>query len=143
MDDLNPGNHLHRAKIHHCPEIEENKYSLKRCIRHQKKNGDIILLDLDGNIIKFNGEKAELIVANDITEKSMYFSEIQEQNRKLSEIAWMQSHVIRAPLARIMGLVDLIQNEELVKKERDEMLNHVLDAANELDGVIRKITDNT
>src|SRR5690606_17245277 len=30
---------------------------------------------------------------------------------KLEEIAWLQSHVIRAPLARLIGLVDILQNE--------------------------------
>jgi PAS domain S-box-containing protein len=60
-------------------------------------------------------------------------------NHKLSEIAWLQSHKVRAPLARIMGLINLVP----VYKERNEAFNEFTDlisaSANELDDIIRDI----
>lgn len=67
---------------------------------------------------------------------------IEFQNEKLKEISWIQSHVIRAPLARIMGLVPLM-TDELSEADRNMMLQYLLISANELDAEIRSITDKT
>ena len=69
--------------------------------------------------------------------------EIEEQNHKLQEIAWMQSHVIRAPLARLMGLIDLIRNYQNSEHEKNELLDHVLTSAYALDEIIRDISSKT
>jgi two-component system sensor histidine kinase/response regulator len=68
---------------------------------------------------------------------------LEEQNQKLREISWMQSHVIRAPLAKIIGLIPLINDVKENKVEREKMLNYLLSSANELDEVIGNITDKT
>jgi len=79
--------------------------------RHKKKNGDIIHVDIQSNTIPFQGTTGRIILATDITERFTYIEAIEKQNEKLKEIAWIQSHVVRAPLAKIMGLVDLIKTE--------------------------------
>ena len=68
---------------------------------------------------------------------------LEEQNQKLKEISWMQSHVIRAPLARIVGLIPLINDVKENKTEREKMMEYLLSAANELDEVIGDITEKT
>jgi hypothetical protein len=55
----------------------------------------------------------------------------------------MQSHVVRAPLARIMGLIPLINDLKENNIELDKMLNYLIVSANELDDVIGDITDKT
>ena len=62
---------------------------------------------------------------------------------QLKEIAWMQSHVIRAPLVRLIGLVDILQNDLSENSEYDELLNHIVHTANELDDVIKNISHKT
>lgn len=37
--------------------------------RHRKKNGELIYVEIEGNLIEFAGQKARLILATDITEK--------------------------------------------------------------------------
>src|SRR5665213_195306 len=71
--------------------------------RHKKKDGELIHVDIHSNIILFKGKKAKLILANDITERIKYIGAIEKQNEKLREIAWIQSHIVRAPLARMLG----------------------------------------
>lgn len=66
---------------------------------------------------------------------------IEEQNKKLREIAWIQSHVVRAPLSRLMGLIDLFSNEENDDDEKRAILSYMLVSANELDAVIKTISD--
>ena len=67
----------------------------------------------------------------------------KEQNQKLKEISWMQSHVIRAPLAKIIGLIPLINDVKEDRHEREKMLDFLLVSAHELDEVIGNITDKT
>ena len=49
-----------------------------------------------------------LSLVSDVTEKVRYVGAIEKHNEKLREIAWIQSHIVRAPLARMMGIVGLI-----------------------------------
>jgi hypothetical protein len=65
--------------------------------------------------------KGVCIIARDITEYKNYVETVELQNKKLREIAWMQSHMVRAPLARIMGLIPLIVDATDVN-ERAELL---------------------
>jgi PAS domain S-box-containing protein len=79
----------------------------------------------------------------DITERLNYIKAIEEQNENLKEISWLQSHVIRAPLARIMGLIPLVNDSNQDTAEKKKALEYLLLSANELDGVIRSITSKT
>jgi|GEM_PF-1839340 len=71
-----------------------------------------------------------------------HLKEIEEQNKKFREIAWIQSHLVRAPLARVMGLVDLLKNF-VPGEDKDELLLHLTNSAKELDAIIINIADKT
>jgi PAS domain S-box-containing protein len=111
--------------------------------RHKKKNSDVIHVDIQSNAIFFKGRKAIVVLANDITERLNYIEAIERQNKKLQEIAWMQSHIVRAPLAKIMGFVNLIRNPALSEAERQESLDYILQSAKEFDGIIKEIVSKT
>lgn len=81
-------------------------------------------------------------IQRDITQNKMHLKEIEEQNKKFKEIAWIQSHLVRAPLARVMGLVDLLKNFE-PGDDKDELLLHLENSAKELDAIIINIADKT
>ena len=66
---------------------------------------------------------------------------IREQNKKLREIAWMQSHVIRAPLARMLGTLDLIAYKDENVDINDKHLKLIADSAHELDSIIKDISN--
>jgi len=125
--------------------LSKNKeeYYFEGVFRHKKKNGELIQVDLCSNIMFFKGRKAEIILINDITDRVMYTQAIEQQNQRLKEIAWIQSHVVRAPLARLMGLVNLISEEVVEKGELMSVLAHVRDSANELDIIVRDIVTKT
>jgi|SRR6185503_1054583 len=76
-------------------------------------------------------------------ERRKHAEVLERQNEKLEEISWMQSHVIRAPLARIKGLIPLINEAKESRAEREKMLEYLFSSANELDRVIEEITDKT
>ena len=67
---------------------------------------------------------------------------IEEQDRKINDFAWYNAHSVRAPLVRILGLVDLIEtSEELTTHEIKGILKHIDNSAKELDEVILKLND--
>jgi PAS domain S-box-containing protein len=73
----------------------------------------------------------------DITESQEYLLRIEDQNKRLREIAWIQSHRVRAPLASILGLVQLCSLDDPPNAEIIPMLKK---AAEDLDQVIMEIT---
>lgn len=75
-------------------------------------------------------------------QETTHLKEIEEQNKKFKEIAWIQSHLVRAPLARVMGLVDLLRNF-VPGDDKDEILHHLTNSAKELDAIIINISDKT
>lgn len=67
---------------------------------------------------------------------------VQIQNGKLKDIAYMHSHLVRAPLAKIVGLIGLLDMAERPEPEQ-EILVYLNDSSKELDDVIRSIVDQT
>jgi len=66
---------------------------------------------------------------------------IQLQNEKLRNIAWTQSHVVRAPLARILGIINLIETEKENIEELIFWLKQLRVSSDEMDAIVKKITE--
>ncbi|QNR24189.1 PAS domain S-box protein [Croceimicrobium hydrocarbonivorans] len=81
----------------------------------------------------------------DVTERTHYLETIEQQNQKLKDIAWMQSHVMRAPVARILGLIALLKEEnyEGQSASTQEILQFINESTEEMDQVIKDITAKT
>ena len=112
-------------------------------IRHKKKNGEIIQVDIHINLVQFKEKQAKLVLINDITERVKYIEAIEEQNKQLREIAWMQSHVVRAPLARMMGIVNVLKQTEVTAEEKKLLLDNFVESGAALDTIIKDITVKT
>jgi PAS domain S-box-containing protein len=108
---------------------------------HWKKDQRNFEVKIEYNIIMYNGRKALLGIAEDISEQVKYVHAIEEQNRKLADIAFIQSHLVRAPLARILGLTDLICSEGICSG-LDEV-GYLRQSAKDLDEILIRIIDNT
>jgi PAS domain S-box-containing protein len=90
------------------------------------------LIDHSGKVIGLVG------ISSNVTERKNYIDMIEMQNKRLREIAWSQSHTVRAPLARLMGLVNLLSKKSAPGKDKD-IHKLILDSAKELDEIIRDI----
>ena len=102
----------------------------------------IVIRDEKGNPIRMVG------AMNDITERknfeisrSRYVSQIEIQNEKLKNIAWTQSHIVRAPLARMLGIMNVIEDNNKSLDDTLIWLKHLRDSANELDEIIKDMVD--
>ena len=92
-----------------------------------------------------NEINAFLIISEDITERKKYELERQVmiddlilRNKKLEEFAFIVSHVLRAPVANILGLNSLIIEDPDSKDKYLELLNQ---SVQKLDSVIRELND--
>lgn len=100
----------------------------------------MVIRDERGNPIRMVG------AMNDITERKnfeisrcRYVRQIEIQNEKLKNIAWTQSHIVRAPLARMLGIMNVIEDNEESLDDTLMWLKHLRDSANELDDITKNI----
>jgi PAS domain S-box-containing protein len=94
-------------------------------------------------ISAYPSESKISLYIKDITEKRQIQSAVEKQNEKLREIAWTQSHLVRAPLARLMGIIDLFHEDLVDDSEKKQMLDHIYSSATELDTIIKEIVSKS
>lgn len=68
---------------------------------------------------------------------------IEHHHLKARDIAWSQTHLLRAPLARILGLVKLLGHMDKGVVEERQIISYLEDSAIELDKVIKDIIDKS
>jgi PAS domain S-box-containing protein len=131
------------VRKNYLKRIAEDNTISKFQYRINAKNSSVRWIEMSGIVINWNGQPAALNFMTDITENFEYLKAIEEQKQKLSEIAWIQSHMVRAPLARMMGLINLLNYENKLDENTRQLLKHILDSAHEFDTIIKSIVQNT
>lgn len=142
IKDIRPPDDMRKIEEIVAESRNSNAFSWGE-FRHLKKGGQLIYVDIKSNLIDFEGKKARLVLATDITERVQHMKAIEKQNKRLQEIAWSQSHVVRAPLARMMGLVNVLSLKKDLVKNQDEILDLIMHSAKELDDILRDIVKKT
>ncbi len=102
----------------------------------ESKLAEIRLNELNESLQK---HATELAISNANLEQ--HIKVVEEQNKKFKDIGWTQSHIVRAPLARMMGIASLIKNLKMADAECEELLNHFNASANELDDIIKEVVE--
>lgn len=123
--------------------LNSDNMNWKENYRYAKSSGEYAYVQDKAVIMRDAKGRATRVIGaiQDVTERKKYIDAIENQNIQLREIAYTQSHIVRAPLARIMGLVNLINvNSE---NPQTELLEYVRSSAHELDDVIRSIVRKT
>jgi signal transduction histidine kinase len=77
--------------------------------------------------------------ARDITEKRRHLLKIEEQNMVLREIASIESHKVRGPVATILGLEQFFNYDDLTDPINKEIMQGITKVSQELDSVIREV----
>jgi signal transduction histidine kinase len=105
-------------------------------IKHLFITGDVVLDD-NQVVVSINAR------LQDVTEQRLHIQKIQMQNQRLQDIAWLQSHKMRSPVATIMGLIQLFNSEDPNDPINARILEGVKEAAGNLDEVIKEINSKT
>jgi len=75
-----------------------------------------------------------------VTDRKIYEQKILEQNQSLIKIAYIQAHEYRGPLTSIMGLMNLIKEDNYIAPP--EYLQMMETVVNKLDTKIHEVIDN-
>ncbi|WP_316747442.1 PAS domain S-box protein [Pedobacter gandavensis] len=86
--------------------IKTREYS--GILTHMDKNGKVFPVEIDTTIVNIEGIDARLVLATDVSKRMNYVRMIEKQNQDLKDIAWIQSHKVRAPLTNIMSLTEMM-----------------------------------
>lgn len=111
--------------------------------QHKRKDGTTFQVEVISTPVEQGDGMAELLLARDITERLAHLRAIEGQNSRLREIAWLQSHQVRAPLARIMAIIHLMDLEQPALAENNQLIREIIQSAYELDGIIAEIVKRT
>ncbi len=104
---------------------------------HYKEFSNNPIIDHKGKIVGVN------CIARDISEQRKQYMKIREQNQKLIEIAWIQSHKVRSPVASILGLAELFDFQASGNEHNAEILDLIKTATYQLDDIIREVVEKT
>ncbi|WP_395633323.1 PAS domain-containing protein [Flavobacterium sp.] len=137
----------------HSDDSERVIKDLKKAIKNSKKeffnaeyrfikaNGDIAYIQHKGIFIRNNnGDVTRIISAMvDLTESLEKMNTIEQQNKTLKDISWTQSHVVRAPLANLLGLINLMKDNKKMGYTDDRLIDYIGESATKLDHIIHDI----
>jgi PAS domain S-box-containing protein len=125
--------YFHEAMHGVHQRIEESFYSIEQ---DRKEFFEIVLSPI-------YDDKQSLIgvgcFARDITSRKQTEAEINDKVKTLKEIAWIQSHAVRRPLANIMGLAELIKLNTSNTEQVEEAVTLMERSCKELDEIIREV----
>lgn len=143
LKDIRPKEELKRLKVSLKLLKHGGTKVNNRIFTHIKKNKEKIRVKIDSKIISYKNRKAVVVVADDITEQLNHLETIEKQNEELRRIAWLQSHVVRAPVAKIMSISNLLTENPLSVEERIYLFKALNETTIELDISIRKVVDRS
>jgi len=113
--------------------------------RYQCKDGSFKYVQDRGYLI-LNGhnEPVRMLGAmQDIDLIKKYSLELELKNKKLGEIAWLNSHEIRRPLSNLLGLIPVVKAQVDDPEALLQLLDYVEQSAKELDETVHKINQGT
>lgn len=145
---------MHQSQIHPPELLEEIGIQFKEFTTTDglhsietfvlTKNGKRIPVEITaGSPFQVGDETFAAAYFKDITRRKIILANLEKKNQQLKEIAWTQSHMVRAPLTRIMGLANALQRGIVPECERQQYLNYIKNSSDELDDVIKDITAKT
>lgn len=120
-------------------QTKELKWSAE--YRYQCKDGSFKYVSDRGYLIlNDNGDPIRMLGAmQDIDVRKKYGLQLEAQNQKLKDIAWLNSHEIRRPLCNMLGLMPLIRTNANDDATLPQLISYLETSANELDETIIRI----
>ena len=78
-------------------------------------------------------------VACDITEHRKHLNQIEQQNKALRQIAFLESHKIRGPIATILGLGQFLNTHNPTDPANIEIIEGIIHTSTDLDIIIHEV----
>jgi len=105
-------------------------------VKHVLVRGEVSR-NANGHAIEVKG------TIQDVSEMRSHVQRIEQQNKRLKKIAWVQSHRMRSPVATLLGLCDLFNHDDPADPMNAEILANIREQSKALDEMIHEVDDLT
>lgn len=128
-----------------------NKEPLTETILNYHKNGTPYwieltitpVLDSKGQIEKFISIESDVTHEKNIEQQQqLLLQELTRQNQELLRFSYITSHNLRAPLANILGLLNLMDKNRLSSEEDQYIVDGLFESANSLNSTLQDLVDS-
>lgn len=121
----------------------KNKEIYKNHFTHFLADGEEIKVDINFSQFKSALDNRLIVQSRDVSELLKHIDTIEHQNEKLKNIAWTQSHILRTPISRILGIINFINEQTDSFDEIPFWLEQLKVSTNEMDDIVKKIVNET
>lgn len=120
--------------------LVEAKIAFSREVLNYKKDGSTFWVQVNISPVEIDGAIEKFVtIQTDITLIKEQQDKIRNQNERLRNIAFKSSHLIRAPLSNILGLISLLDNPSASSLSNEELVRYLRQSAEQLDLVVREV----
>ncbi|MDX5325632.1 MAG: PAS domain S-box protein [Bacteroidota bacterium] len=126
--------------LEHYPEIYAQSGLMKDELRFEEHLKE---RDLWIGVSVYPTSEGMAAYIQDLTENKKAEERILEQNRRLKEIAWIQSHGVRKHAANLLALMDILDREVLDNPENPMVIEKMEETIGQLDKLVREIVSSS
>ena len=142
---------------------QQSDRHFKGTVRHRKKNGEVIFVEIESSEILYEGVIARIVLANDVTDKLIAeqklkkseeqlrllnaeleqrvaerTSDLTEASKQLEIFSYSISHDLQSPLRSMMGFAQIIKRKhsEKLTEEGSMYIDHIITSARKMSDLI-------
>jgi len=122
----------------------KNSEVVEMTIRLRKADGTYIWLCSRQMIYERNADDGSITIireVEDVTKLIKLQNELEEKVEQLKAVSFKNSHLLRSPVASIIGLVDLIEENAITSEHNRQVVHFLKETITRLDAVIHEIND--
>jgi PAS domain S-box-containing protein len=135
---------MHQALLHPKEDLEHITQKFSEFVGdsgHKETLANV--LHKNGSIIPVKISSADYYEEDGVQYALAFFKDLTHLER-LDRIAFIQSHIVRAPIANILGLVEMMEEDYMMgEAERKQALSDIKRMAQDFDNIIRDIVNHT
>ncbi|MDX1903257.1 MAG: histidine kinase dimerization/phospho-acceptor domain-containing protein [Thermonemataceae bacterium] len=129
----------YKEALENCMKEEYFRVEIRKFNKYTKE-----IYYIEWELVNLRDEKNNIVgilrIGYDVTNFKLKEKKLSKQSEALFEIARKQSHEVRRPLANILGICSLLQDDsKLSEKERSDYIKYLKQSSEELDEMIHSI----
>lgn len=133
---------MHQTELHPPEELEFIKDAFDQALIAKRTDVRTHVLHKNGTRIPVRITAADIYESDGNAYIVGYFKDMTPV-RQLEEIAFTQSHIVRAPLANALGFIELLEIERVDAETKKMALKNIKESLLDLDRIIRKVVAQT